>query len=206
LGLLAVVIGYLLGAIPTAYIVVKLRKGEDIRKLDVGNVGAGSTFRTCGIGAGTVVAIVDVGKGAGSILIAHYALGVSEPWVLGAGLAAVIGHTYPVFIGFKGGQGAATIIGIFFVLAPKAMGVLLIPMAIILIINRKVFFGRLFFTIFVVAPFLPLVIWLFGGSLMLTLYSLAIILFVILKNLHRRREMKGELTSETTARKIPGKS
>ena len=196
LELSAIVIGYLFGSIPTAYIIARLRKGVDIRDVDVGNVGAGNTFRQIGIWEGAVVTVVDVGKGVAAILIAR-TLGVSEPWVLGAGFAAVLGHSYPFSIGFRGGQGAATIMGIFFVLAPESMAIIWALIGIILFSKRHMFFERIFFAIFCTAPLLPLLIWLFGGSLPVILYSIAIILFVIFRNRHRPGEMKGAPTGNT---------
>jgi glycerol-3-phosphate acyltransferase PlsY len=176
LGLAAILIGYLLGSIPTAYIVVKLRKGADIRDIDVGNVGAAAVFRQVGILAGAIVAVVDMAKGVAAILFAR-ALGVSEPWVLGAGFAAVLGHSFPVYIGFRGGQGSATLVGVFFTLAPQAMAVLLVMMAITICFTRRVF-PMLCITF----PFLPLLIWIFDGSIMLILYSIAIVIYLVYRN------------------------
>ena len=90
LGLTSILIGYLLGSIPTAYLVTRWYKGVDIRDIDVGNVGAGAVFRTCGKRAGAIVAAVDIGKGAATILIAQ-ALQLTEFWVLGAGFAPTPG-------------------------------------------------------------------------------------------------------------------
>ena len=87
LGVSAVVIGYLLGSIPPAYIIARLCKGVDIREVDTGNVGTASTLRTIGVWQGFVVGFVDVAKGFAAILIAQ-ALGVALPWMLGAGFAA----------------------------------------------------------------------------------------------------------------------
>jgi len=167
-GLAAIVIGYLLGSFPTAYIVARLRRGIDIRDVDVHNMGAGATIRQVGIGAGAAVAIIDIAKGSATVLIAR-ALGVSEPWVLAAAFAAVIGHNLPVYVGFRGGQGAATLIGIFLVLAPLATAVCFAIMAIALYITRQIFS-----ILVIAAPFLPLFIWLFGGSLMVIIFSLVI--------------------------------
>lgn len=177
LGSTAILIGYLLGSFPTAYIVTMLKKGVDIRDIDVGNVGAAATFRQTGILGGTIVAVIDIAKGIASLLIAR-ALGLSEIWVLAAGFAAVLGHNFPIYIGFRGGKGSATTIGIFFILSPKAMALLLVMMAIAICFTRKVF--PMLSSTF---PFMPLLIWIFGGSVMLILFSAAVILFVALKDL-----------------------
>jgi glycerol-3-phosphate acyltransferase PlsY len=196
LGSASILIGYLLGSIPAAYLVTRWYKGIDIRDIDVGNVGAGAVFRTCGKKAGAIVAVVDIGKGAATILIAQ-ALQLAEPWVLGAGFAAIVGHSYPVFIRFKGGQGAATIIGEFMVLATIAMSITLIPLALILFSKPRLFTKRFFFAIFAASPLLPVLIWVFGGSTWLIIYSIVAILSVVLRNLNRTKEMVGGLTGST---------
>jgi glycerol-3-phosphate acyltransferase PlsY len=182
LGAISIVIGYLLGSIPTAYIMGKARKGIDIREVDTRNMGAGSTFRQIGIWEGFVVFAVDAGKGAGAVLIAQ-ALDVSQPFVLAAGFAAILGHSYPFAIGFRGGQGVSTIMGIFLVLTPEAMLIMLGVMGLALLLTRHVFSMTC-----IAAPFLPLLIWLFDKSAVLLCYSLVIIAFVLFRNLHRLKE------------------
>jgi glycerol-3-phosphate acyltransferase PlsY len=182
LGAVSIVIGYLLGSIPTAYIMSKVRKGIDIREVDTRNMGAGSTFRQIGIWEGFVVFAVDAGKGAGAVLIAQ-ALGVSQPFVLAAGFTAILGHSYPFAIGFRGGQGVSTIMGIFLVLAPEAMLIMLGVMGLALLLTRHVFSMTC-----IAAPFLPLLTWLFDKSAMLLFYSLVIIAFVVFRNRHRLKE------------------
>jgi len=94
--IIAVVLGYLLGSIPSAYIVTRLATGKDIRKLGSGNVGGNNVFREVGLKAAIPVAIFDVGKGTTAVAIAHWLLRVPlhEPqlFVLLAGIAAVAGH------------------------------------------------------------------------------------------------------------------
>jgi len=175
-GLAAIVIGYLLGSFPTAYIVAKLRKGIDIRDVDVHNMGAGAVIRQVGRRAGAAVAITDIAKGSASVLVAQ-ALGVSEPWVLGAAFAAVVGHNLPLYVGFRGGQGAATLIGIFLVLSPLATAVCFAIMAVALYRTRQIFS-----ILVIAAPFLPLFIWLFDGSLMIIIFSLVFIAALYYRN------------------------
>jgi len=185
----SLVIAYLLGSIPSAYIAVRRKKGIDIRSTDTGNVGAGSTFRVVGVRDGIIVLLADMGKGAAAIFAAQ-ALGVPQVWVLGAGVAAIVGHTYPVFIGFRGGQGAATIIGVFLALTPRSMGVTLALIGIILLLNHRTVLHRFFFAVACAAPALPLCIWLIESSATLTFYSLGIILVVMFKNRRRLRRPK----------------
>lgn len=181
-GLAAIIIGYLLGSIPGAYIIARLSKGVDIRKVDTGNVGAASTLRAIGIWQGAVAGIIDIGKGSAAILVAQ-SLGISPPWIMGAGFAAFLGHNYPVYIGFKGGQGAATVIGIFLVLTPFATLCACLLIGIVICINRKAILRCIFLAVLVAGPTLPVFIWIFNRSIELTIYSVVIIVFMICKNL-----------------------
>jgi glycerol-3-phosphate acyltransferase PlsY len=182
-GILSIIIGYLLGSIPTAYIVSRTRKGVDIRTIGSRNMGAANVMRQIGAHEGVFVGLIDVVKGAGAILIAR-ALNVAELWVFGAGFAALVGHNFPVFAGFRGGRGSATIIGIFFVLAPKATLVTLALVAIPFFTTRK-FMAALFIGF----GLLPLFIWLLEGSLMLVRYALLIDLFMLARNLPDLRQV-----------------
>jgi glycerol-3-phosphate acyltransferase PlsY len=177
LGILSITIGYLLGSIPTAYIVSRVRKGIDIRNIGSGNMGGANVMREIGTHEGVFVGLIDIAKGAGAILIAQ-TLNVSELWVFGTGFGALVGHNFPVFAGFRGGRGSATIIGIFLVLAPKAILVTLAIIAIPFFTTRK-------FTAAILIGFalLPLFAWLLEGSLPLVRYVLAVDLFMLVRNL-----------------------
>jgi len=187
----APVIGYLLGSIPAAYIMAKWRKGIDIREVGVGNMGAGNVIREVGLVEGAVVAVADIGKGAAAIAVAQFLLGVSQAWVLGAGLAAIMGHSFPIYIGFRGGQGVATVIGIFSVLAPLATLITLVPLGAVLLISRNIFASTL-----VMGPLLPLVVWLVEGSTTLTLYALGIVGLLVFRSRHRLREARAVVPKE----------
>ena len=191
LGIATVIIGYLLGSIPFAYIVAKLSKGVDIREVDTGNVGAAATMRGIGVWQGIVVVLADIAKGAVAILIAQ-ALGVHLYWVLGAGFAAFLGHNFPVYIGFRGGHGAATTIGIFLVLAPLETFCALIIIGIVLFINYRRVLHRFVLALSIGSPFLPIFIWVFGTwifrepsekVLTLTIYAVIVVLFIVLRNI-----------------------
>jgi glycerol-3-phosphate acyltransferase PlsY len=182
-GILSIIIGYLLGSIPTAYIVSRMRKGIDIRNVGSGNMGAANVMRQIGAHEGVLVGLIDVAKGAVAILIAQ-TLNISELWVFGAGFAALVGHNFPVFAGFRGGRGSATIIGIFLVLAPEAILVTLAVVAIPFFTTRK-FMAALFIGF----GLLPLFVWLLEGSLMLVRYVLVIDLFMLVRNLPDIRQV-----------------
>ena len=182
LGLVVLVIGYLLGSIPSAYIMARLRKGIDIRDFGVGNMGAVNVFRHVGVWEGIVVVITDMAKGAAALLIAQ-ALNVSQLWLLASGFSALLGHNFPVFVGFRGGKGSATIMGIFLILAPREIGIVFGIMVIPIFITRNFAFA-----ICVGFVFLPLLIWLFGGSVVLIFYSLAILIFIGVRSLPNAKQ------------------
>ena len=177
LDILGLIVGYLLGCIPTAYIVSRARKGIDIRTIGSGSIGGANVMREIGTREGIFVGLFDIAKGAGAILIAQ-ALNVSELWIFGTGFAAILGHNLPVFAGFRGGRGSATIMGMFFVLASTAALVTLAVVAIPFFASRK-FAGA----IIIGFALLPLFIWLLEGSLSLVRYALAIDVFMLIRNL-----------------------
>ncbi len=119
LGMVAV--GYLFGSIPFAYLLSRRWTGLDIRQAGSGNVGAANVLRTSGVAAGIAVMLLDVAKGAGSVLVAQR-LSPGDAAPAAAGLAAIVGHIYPVWLRFRGGKGVATACGVFSVLTPAALG------------------------------------------------------------------------------------
>ena len=181
-GILSIVVGYILGSIPSAYIMARLRKGVDIRQVGGGNVGATNVFRHVGIWEGIVVGIADVAKGVAAILVAR-ALSASEFLLLGAGFCALLGHNFPAFLGFRGGKGSATTMGIFLLLAPKEMGIAFGIMTLAFLISHNVAFA-----IGIGFVFIPLLIWLFNGSVVLVFYSLALIIFIGLTSMPAARK------------------
>ncbi len=111
---------YLLGSIPSAYIVVRLIKGSDIRRTGSGNVGATNTVRAAGWSAGVLVALMDIAKGVVPVLVMKH-WNPEARWLGAAAVAAVVGHCFPVWLRFKGGKGVATALGAFATLAPWAV-------------------------------------------------------------------------------------
>ena len=117
-GVIAIVIGYLLGSIPSAYIVTRLASGKDIRQLGGGNVGGLNVFREVGLWPALAVGITDLVKGATAVAIAYWLLALPLLFVLLAGLAAVIGHNWMVFLKFSGGKGMGPAIGVLATVMP----------------------------------------------------------------------------------------
>jgi len=113
---LFLVLGYLCGAIPVAYLVARA-KGVDVFATGTGNPGAANVFRKIGRGAGLVVLAGDLLKGALPVAAAQLA-GVADWWAYAVGLAALAGHWFSVFLGFRGGVGLASAIGVGYALMP----------------------------------------------------------------------------------------
>jgi len=119
--LLSVALGYLVGSVPFAFLLAR-RLGVDLRRVGSGNVGAANVLRTSGVPNAVLAMCLDAVKGAMAVLMAQRLTeGPATP--VAAGLAAVIGHIYPVWLGFRGGKGVATAAGVFAVLAPMALAI-----------------------------------------------------------------------------------
>ncbi len=130
------VLAYILGSIPTALIVARVVGGVDIRSVGDGNMGARNVARTLGLKYGLLVAVMDIGKGALAVLLVS-SNGLGLGWQLAAGGLAALGHDYPVFAGFKGGQGLAVIVGGLWVLMPLEISIGMAVYLILLIALRK---------------------------------------------------------------------
>ncbi len=180
----SVIIGYLLGSFPAAYIIAKYRKGIDIREVGVRNMGGANVIREVGKWAGALTLIFDIGKGAVSIYIAQL-LDVSLPWVLAAGFAAMLGHNYPVYIGFRGGKGIATVMGIFFVLSPLAMAGTTVIIGILILITRSIFVA-----VEIASPFFLLLVWYVEGVGAMFFCTVAIVVFQLFRSRGRLKELK----------------
>ncbi|UCE97950.1 MAG: glycerol-3-phosphate acyltransferase [Dehalococcoidia bacterium] len=172
---ITIVSGYLIGSIPFAYIVGRLIKGIDIRRVGGFNVGATNVMREVGTVPGFVVFFADIGKGTVAILIAQW-LDVPLVAVFVSGLAAVVGHCWPVFLGFYGGRGAAVTIGIFFVLVPLECAISFGVMVLVVLAtsNFRLASGLGF-------AFLPFIIWGFGGDIEVIIFSIALPLFTAIR-------------------------
>ncbi len=119
-GILFVVFGYLLGSIPFALLYSLYIAGGDVRELGSGNIGATNVGRNFGWMAGLLVLALDFAKGALPVYAVFYCLGSAELIATLAGVAAVLGHVFPIYLLFRGGKGVATSAGVFAVLLPWA--------------------------------------------------------------------------------------
>ena len=112
-----IILGYLIGAVPFALLLTRRVRGTDLRRVGSGNVGAANALRAASVPVGLGVMALDVGKGSAVVLLARI-LGASDAALAATGVAAVVGHVYPVWLRFRGGKGVATACGVFALLAP----------------------------------------------------------------------------------------
>jgi glycerol-3-phosphate acyltransferase PlsY len=116
----AILVAYLLGSIPFALVLARRWGASDLRLVGSGNLGAANVMRAAGMKAGMLVAVLDVVKGAASVWLASR-LDARPAIPAAAGVAAIVGHIYPVWLRFRGGKGVATACGVFSVLTPLAV-------------------------------------------------------------------------------------
>lgn len=129
------VFSYLVGSIPFAYIAGRILKGIDIREFGDKNSGAANAYREISPNAGWAVLVADVLKGAVVTLLVQVA--APQPVVFLAGLAVVAGHNWPIYIGFRGGRGESTTVGVLLVLLPQAMLALLVICLVPFLLTRN---------------------------------------------------------------------
>ena len=178
-GFIAVIIAYLLGSISFAYIFTRLAAGKDVRQLGGGNAGARNVFREVGLRVAIPVAIFDVGKGTAAVVIASWLLGVPfrEPhlFVLLAGIAAVAGHMWPIYLKFTGGNGLSATIGVLAIVMPWQ---LLIVLALMFILTAITHNPVLSLNISLLS--LPVTGWFPGKSWLFVAFSIILLVIMIL--------------------------
>jgi glycerol-3-phosphate acyltransferase PlsY len=138
---LAIVLAYVVGSIPFAFLLSR-KRGVDLRRAGSGNVGAANVLRTTGARAAAVAMVLDGVKGTVAVLVAQLlSAGLLAP--VAAGVASVLGHVYPVWLRFRGGKGVATTAGAFAVLAPSALGVSAVVFVLAVAATRFVSVGSM---------------------------------------------------------------
>jgi len=130
------VMGYLLGSVPFGFILVKSTQGSDIRGIGSGNIGATNVFRKSRM-AGILTLLLDGGKGYLAVLIARW-LGADMTWQGIAAVAAILGHVFTIWLGFKGGKGVATGCGAYLAISPLAVGTTLVVFVLTAAITRYI--------------------------------------------------------------------
>ena len=180
---LALVLAYLLGSVPSAYIVGRLRKGTDIREVGSRNMGAMNVFYNVGFWWGILVLAMDVGKGSAAVAVAQ-ALGVPEIVQFLAGGAAVLGHGFPVFLRFSGGKGGATCVGILFFVMPWGIPIWFGIFGLMLLITRYPTFS---YSLALLC--FPFVGWLEYDRWELVVFTVVLLLIPLIRYIPRLKEM-----------------
>jgi acyl phosphate:glycerol-3-phosphate acyltransferase len=140
---LALLASYLLGAIPTSHLVSRLFAKIDLREHGSGNLGATNLYRVLGWKYAIPVALFDIAKGAISVLVFAPRVADSELFALACGVAAILGHVFSVFVGFKGGKGVATAAGVMLGLTPLALAVAAAVWAVLVLLTGYVSLGSI---------------------------------------------------------------
>ena len=178
---------YVLGSIPTAYLMGWTLRGIDIRTVGSGNVGATNVFRSIGKMAGIATLLIDLAKGLIAVELALIYCG-GDLWPLLAGVAAVAGHSWSFWVNFRGGKGVATSAGVFIALLPGPMGIALLVFALAFGLSRRVSVGSI-----LAAATLPLAAFFLGSPPSRALLALILSGFVIVRHIPNiRRLLRGE--------------
>jgi len=170
--LLSAVLGYLLGSIPFGVLVTRAMGLGDLRAIGSGNIGATNVLRTGNKGAALATLLLDGGKGAVAVLLARGLVGDDAAQL--AGFAAFLGHLYPVWLGFKGGKGVATFLGLFLALDWRIGACLCLTWLVVAVIGRVSSIAAL-----VAAASAALwILWLTDGSLLVLSLVLTVLIYV----------------------------
>lgn len=193
--ILLLTLAYLIGALPFSILAGKLLKGIDIREHGSGNAGATNTFRVLGKKAGIPVLFLDVLKGFLAVSLAHYSEFGSDTEMfinisLAYGIAAVLGHVFPVYVGFRGGKGVATLLGLMIGAFPQAALLSIGVFVFILILSKYVSLSS------ILAGFVfPIGVYLFSEILISTMVIFSLFVPILLLATHQRnieRIFRGE--------------
>ncbi len=178
-GIIAILIGYLLGSVNSAYIITRLVKGEDIRKLGGGNAGGRNVFRSIGFWAAVPVITWDLGKGAGSVAIAYWLLDVPiyevNIYVLLTGIAVIAGHMWSIYLRFTGGNGLAAAIGALAMIIPWSLLIVFGIMGVLSLLTRNPVLS-----LNIALLSLPVSSWFLEKEWLLVFFSITIIILMIL--------------------------
>ena len=143
-----VAIAYLLGSIPFGYLLVKylFTSGEDVRRIGSGGIGATNVTRRAGRSAGLITYFLDAAKGVAAVMLMRLVAGDDYFWIGAAAISAIAGHIFPIFLGFRGGKGVATGVGVYLALAPYSVLATLVLWASIVYVTRYVSLGSIIAT------------------------------------------------------------
>lgn len=189
LGLVAILIAYLLGAIPFGYLLTRLITGKDVRTEGSGNIGATNVLRAAGRAAAIATLVLDMAKGFAAVWIAGILTDGSPGWMADAALAVMVGHAFPIFLGFKGGKAVATFVGAFLYLTPIPMLAAMVVFVITVTVTGHISAGST-----LMATTFPLGVWLIqhptANELIAAVIAAAIVVYRHKENLRRMRTGK----------------
>jgi len=188
-GLLAILIAYLLGAIPFGYLLTRFTTGKDIRTEGSGNIGATNVLRAAGRGAAVATMALDMAKGFAAVWIAGLLTDNSPGWMSDAALAVMVGHAFPIFLGFKGGKAVATFAGAFLYLTPVPALAGVIVFVITVTVTRYISAGSI-----LAAATFPIAVWLIEhptpNVVLVAAIAGAIVVYLHKDNMRRMRSGK----------------
>jgi len=146
--LVFVAIAYLLGSIPFGYLFVKylFTSGEDVREIGSGGIGATNVTRRAGVKGGLLTYVFDVAKGVSAVMLMRLVADDDYFWIGAAAIAAIVGHIFPIFLGFRGGKGVATGVGVYLALAPYSVLTTLVLWVAVVYFSRYVSLGSIIAT------------------------------------------------------------
>ena len=182
--LILILLAYLVGSIPFGLILSKLFAKTDIRKVGSGNIGATNVMRVLGKKLGVLTLMFDILKGAIFVILAEVVTH-SEIWASLAGLAAFLGHLYPIYLKFRGGKGVATSVGIFLFLAPYALLVDIVIFLLVVYQTRYVSLGSI-----IAAALLPVILLVFSYSYVYVILAVIMGGFIILRHRDNIQRLK----------------
>ena len=198
----SLVVAYLIGSIPSAYVAGRLAAGRDIREEGDRNPGAGNAYRTIGPRVGMAVCAIDVAKGIAAVLIAKAVTG-SAGAGMAAGVVAVAGHNWPIFAQLRGGRGAATTVGVYLALVPLVA----IPVSLISVAFLP-FLRNVTLTLGMIMISMPLLVWLTrgltGASMPLVIFFVALPIMSGVRHYYTTRKAHG-LREDQAASALPQK-
>lgn len=184
--ILLLLLAYLLGSIPFSVIAGKMLKGIDVREYGSGNAGATNTFRVLGKKAGIPVLILDVFKGFLAVDLVFFTdyVPTTEIFInlqLAFGIAAVLGHVFPIWAGFRGGKGVATLLGFMIGVFPEAALISIVVFVITLVFSKYVSLSSIF-----AGLFFPFGVYYLSDNIVPTMMIFAIFVPVLLIATHQR--------------------
>ncbi|ACZ01053.1 glycerol-3-phosphate 1-O-acyltransferase PlsY [Streptobacillus moniliformis] len=184
------VLAYLLGSIPNALWIGKIFKNIDVREYGSGNVGSTNAARVLGWKLGLFTLLLDVLKGSIFVIVAKK-LNLDDIYLVLIGMAAILGHSYSIYLGFKGGKAVATSLGVFIILVPKVILLLLIVFIVIVFITQYVSLSSI-----TCAFLLPILVYMLYNNVVYTIFGLFIAMIIIIRhksniiNLINKKEAK----------------